>query len=219
MLLWALLQNGSFRRFFFTVLVTSLGPSPQSSTQCQQTFPWFTVCLVWMALGAREVPNAIREQKMDTQGQNRNSMDKTGTAGTKQGQAGKKTWTLMCKVRKPIVLDYLWMSPSILCLVSDCFYSAHLSLLLSVLFLFCSYWLVPVLSLLVFYYSWLSLFSPCLICSRFSPANLFFIVPVCHCPSLSVPSCPCLSLSVPVGPRLSLSQHVTRHVVCVTWHL
>ena len=38
---------------FFTVLVTNLGPSPQSSTQCQQTFSWCTVCLVWLALGAR----------------------------------------------------------------------------------------------------------------------------------------------------------------------
>ena len=43
------------RDFFFTVLVTTLGPSPQSSTQCQQTFPCCTVCLVWLALGAREV--------------------------------------------------------------------------------------------------------------------------------------------------------------------
>ena len=43
--------------FFFTVLVTSLGPSPQSSTQCQQTFPCCTVCLVWLALGASEISN------------------------------------------------------------------------------------------------------------------------------------------------------------------
>ena len=42
---------------FLTVLATSLGPSPQSSTQCQQTFPCCTVCLVWLALGAREVPH------------------------------------------------------------------------------------------------------------------------------------------------------------------
>ena len=39
----------------FTVPVTSLGPSPQSSTQCQQTFPCCTVCLFWLALGAREI--------------------------------------------------------------------------------------------------------------------------------------------------------------------
>ena len=41
---------------FFTVLVTSLGPSLQSSTQYQQSFPCCTVCLVWLALGAREIP-------------------------------------------------------------------------------------------------------------------------------------------------------------------
>ena len=44
--------------FFLTVIVTSLGPSPQSSTPCQQTFPCCTVCLVWLALGAREIPYA-----------------------------------------------------------------------------------------------------------------------------------------------------------------
>ena len=42
--------------FFFTVLVTSLGPSPQSSIQYQQSFPCCTVCLVWLALGTREIP-------------------------------------------------------------------------------------------------------------------------------------------------------------------
>ena len=31
-------------------------PSPQYRTQCQQTFPCCTVCLVWLALGAREIP-------------------------------------------------------------------------------------------------------------------------------------------------------------------
>ena len=36
---------------FLTVPVTSLGPSPQPSTPCQQTFPCCTVCLVWLALG------------------------------------------------------------------------------------------------------------------------------------------------------------------------
>ena len=30
--------------------------SPQSRTLCQQTFPCCTVCLVWLALGAREIP-------------------------------------------------------------------------------------------------------------------------------------------------------------------
>ena len=45
--------------FFLTVLATSLGPSPESSTQRQQTFPCCTVCLVWLALGAREVPHAL----------------------------------------------------------------------------------------------------------------------------------------------------------------
>ena len=28
----------------------------QSSTPCQQTFPWCTVCLVWLALGAKKIP-------------------------------------------------------------------------------------------------------------------------------------------------------------------
>ena len=42
--------------FSFTFLVTSLGPSPQSSTQCQQSFPCCTACLVWLALGAMEIP-------------------------------------------------------------------------------------------------------------------------------------------------------------------
>ena len=40
---------------FFTVPVTSLGPSPQSSTPCEQTFPCCTVCLVLLALGARKI--------------------------------------------------------------------------------------------------------------------------------------------------------------------
>ena len=31
-------------------------PSPQSSTQCQLTLPCCTVCLVWLALGNREIP-------------------------------------------------------------------------------------------------------------------------------------------------------------------
>ena len=44
--------------------MTSLGPSPQSSIQCQQTFPWCTVCLVWLALGAREVPYAQGSLKL-----------------------------------------------------------------------------------------------------------------------------------------------------------
>ena len=35
--------------------MTSLGPSPQSSTPCQQTFPCCTACLVWLVLGAREM--------------------------------------------------------------------------------------------------------------------------------------------------------------------
>ena len=57
LLLWALLQNRSFKCFpFFALLVTSLGPSPQSSTKCHQTFACCTVCLVWLALGAREIP-------------------------------------------------------------------------------------------------------------------------------------------------------------------
>ena len=57
LLLLALLQNRSSKWFFFfTVLVTSLGPTPQSSTQCQQSFPCCTVCLVWLALGARKIP-------------------------------------------------------------------------------------------------------------------------------------------------------------------
>ena len=59
MLLWALLQNRSFKRFFLMVLVTSQGPSPQSSIQCKQRFPWCTVCLVWLALGVREIPYVL----------------------------------------------------------------------------------------------------------------------------------------------------------------
>ena len=43
---------------FLTVPVTSLGPSPQSSTPCQQTFSCCKVCLVWLALGARKIPYA-----------------------------------------------------------------------------------------------------------------------------------------------------------------
>ena len=39
--------------------MTSLGSSPQSSTQCQQSFPCCTVCLVWLALGAREIPHGF----------------------------------------------------------------------------------------------------------------------------------------------------------------
>ena len=46
--------------FFLTVLATSLGPSPQSSTQCQQSFPCCTVCLVWLALGAWKIPCGSR---------------------------------------------------------------------------------------------------------------------------------------------------------------
>ena len=41
--------------FFLTVLATRLGPSPQSSTPCQQTFPCCTAHLVWLVLGAREI--------------------------------------------------------------------------------------------------------------------------------------------------------------------
>ena len=46
-----------------TVPVTSLGPSPQSSTPCQQTFPCCTVCLVWLALGARKILYAQTRHK------------------------------------------------------------------------------------------------------------------------------------------------------------
>ena len=57
LLLLALLQNRSSKWFFFfTVLVTSLGPNPQSRTKCQQTFPCCTVCFVWLELGVREIP-------------------------------------------------------------------------------------------------------------------------------------------------------------------
>ena len=41
--------------FFFTVMATRLGPSPQSSTPCQQTFPCCAPRLVWLVLGAREL--------------------------------------------------------------------------------------------------------------------------------------------------------------------
>ena len=44
---------------FLTVPVTSLGPSPQSSTPCQPTFPCCTVCLIWLALGARKIPYVL----------------------------------------------------------------------------------------------------------------------------------------------------------------
>ena len=40
---YAQLQNFHFRRSNLTVPVTSLGPSPQPSTPCQQTFPCCTV--------------------------------------------------------------------------------------------------------------------------------------------------------------------------------
>ena len=35
---------------------SSLVPSPKSSTLCQQTFPCCALGLVWLALGAREIP-------------------------------------------------------------------------------------------------------------------------------------------------------------------
>ena len=55
LLLWPLLQNRHSKLImFFRVLATSLGPSPQSSKPCQQSFPCCTVCLVWLALWARE---------------------------------------------------------------------------------------------------------------------------------------------------------------------
>ena len=41
---------------FFTLLVKSLGPSPQSSKPCEQTYPCCRVCLVWLSLGAWEIP-------------------------------------------------------------------------------------------------------------------------------------------------------------------
>ena len=43
--------------FFFKVLVTSLGPSPQTSTQCQQRFPCCTVCLIWLATEISYAPH------------------------------------------------------------------------------------------------------------------------------------------------------------------
>ena len=43
---------------FLAVPVTRLGPSLQSSTPCQQTFSCCTVYLVWLALGARQIPYA-----------------------------------------------------------------------------------------------------------------------------------------------------------------
>ena len=46
--------------YFLTILVTSLGPSPQSSTRYQQTYPCCTVCLVWLALLAREISLWLR---------------------------------------------------------------------------------------------------------------------------------------------------------------
>ena len=56
LLICSLLQKRSSRLLmFFAVLVTSLGPSPQSSTPCQQNFPCCTACLVWLVLGAREI--------------------------------------------------------------------------------------------------------------------------------------------------------------------
>ena len=58
--LCSVLQNRQSRLsiFFFYGSSNNPGTSPQSSTQCQQTFPCCTVCLVWLALGAREVPHA-----------------------------------------------------------------------------------------------------------------------------------------------------------------
>ena len=45
--------------FFLTVLATSLGPSPLSSTQFQQSFHCCTVCLVWLALEVRDFPYGV----------------------------------------------------------------------------------------------------------------------------------------------------------------
>ena len=54
--LCSLLQIRQFRlSIFLTVLATRLGPSPQSSTPCKQTFPCCTAHLVWLVLGAWEI--------------------------------------------------------------------------------------------------------------------------------------------------------------------
>ena len=54
LLLWPLLQNRHSKLImFFMVLVTSLGPSPQSSKPCQQSC--CTVCLVRLALWTRKI--------------------------------------------------------------------------------------------------------------------------------------------------------------------
>ena len=45
----------------------------QPSTQCQQTFPCCTVCLVWLALGAREIPYGGRGRGQTFLGQNPNN--------------------------------------------------------------------------------------------------------------------------------------------------
>ena len=40
----------------------------ESSTPCQQTFPCCTICLVWLALGARKIPYGRRRMALETFG-------------------------------------------------------------------------------------------------------------------------------------------------------
>ena len=54
-----------YAKLFLMVLVTGLGPSPQFSPQCQRILPCCTVCLVWLALGAREITYGGRGGGLD----------------------------------------------------------------------------------------------------------------------------------------------------------
>ena len=57
-------------------------------------------------LGNRPIMTVMTRTKTgtsrDRQGQNRNSIDKTGTAGTKQGQSGTNTGTCRAKKNRDI---------------------------------------------------------------------------------------------------------------------
>ena len=48
-------RHSRLKKKKITVLVKSLGHSPQSSTKCQQTFRCCKDCLVWLALWGREI--------------------------------------------------------------------------------------------------------------------------------------------------------------------
>ena len=51
------LEGGLFHKRLLLVSCSVSVVVIQSSTQCQQTFPCCTVCLVWLALGATDIPH------------------------------------------------------------------------------------------------------------------------------------------------------------------